>query len=133
MNEFRDWLLQEMKSRNWGIPELSRIAHVSRGAIGNVLRGERKPGPDLCKAFAHAFKIPPEIVFRKAGLLPPVPGENQKVEEINEITRQLIEPGQDDLLQYARLRLRIQEDRGQYRTGEEPRRDNEEDKLSTNK
>ena len=111
MNEFSNWLLVEMKSRKLGVPDLARAAHVTRGAIGNVLRGERSPGSDLCTAIARAFKLPPEVVFRKAGILPPIPGEKIKVEELKEIARHLKETELDDLLGYARFRIGVQEER----------------------
>jgi len=111
MSEFSNWLLVEIESRKWGVPDLARAAHVTRGAIGNVLRGERGPGTELCTAIARAFKLPPEVVFRKAGILPPVPKENIKVEELNEIARHLKETELDDLLGYARFRTGFQEER----------------------
>jgi transcriptional regulator with XRE-family HTH domain len=112
MKEFTEWLQVEMKSRKWGIPDLARSAHITRGAIGNILRGYRSPGPDLCTAISRALKLPPEAVFRKAGLLPALPKENIRIEEISEITRCLDDAEQEDLLRYARMRMGIHEDRG---------------------
>jgi hypothetical protein len=45
-------------------------------------------------------------------------GKNPASEEIKEITSRLDGSDLDDLLQYARLRLKIKEDRLPYRTGE---------------
>ena len=112
MKEFADWLLEEIEDRKLGIPQLAKTAHATRGAIGNVLRGQRDPGPAFCNALSRAFKLPPEVVFRKAGLLPPLPGINIRIEEIREIAHQLSDAELNDLLQYARLRMKIKEEGG---------------------
>lgn len=38
--------------------------------ISHLINGTRLPGPDALIAIAEALKLPPEFVFRKAGLLP---------------------------------------------------------------
>jgi transcriptional regulator with XRE-family HTH domain len=68
--EFPDWLQKEMDQRGWSFSDLARAAGVSRGTIGNVVRGERAAGRRLATAIAKAFDYPPETVFRAAGLLP---------------------------------------------------------------
>lgn len=111
MKEFSDWLSKEMDERNLGASQLASLAHVTRGAIGNVLRENRDPGPELCTALAKAFKIPPEVLFRKAGLLPALPGLNEKIEEIKEIAFHLSDDELNELLMQARLRMKIHNDR----------------------
>jgi len=70
IEDFIKWLNEEMALRGWNQAELARKAGVSRAAISNILSSMRTPGPDLCGAIAQAFQIAPEVVFRKAGLLP---------------------------------------------------------------
>jgi transcriptional regulator with XRE-family HTH domain len=82
MNTFRDWLLEELGQRDWTYSDLARKAGISRGAVGNIARGQRNPGPDICEAIAHAFNYPVEVVYRAAGLLPSLPTQRQAIEEI---------------------------------------------------
>jgi transcriptional regulator with XRE-family HTH domain len=67
---FAGWLDKMLSDHEMTQSDLARKAHVTRGAINGILSGARGPGPDLCNAIAHAFGIPPEEVFREAGLLP---------------------------------------------------------------
>ena len=70
MTKFTEFMLAEMQENDWTQAGLARKAKLSRGTIANLLSENRKPGPDTCKALAIAFNLPPEMVFRKAGLLP---------------------------------------------------------------
>lgn len=69
--EFREWLQNRLDEKGWNYSELADKAGVSRGAIANVMRGERSPGPDLCKAIAAGLGIPTKLVFVAAGFLEP--------------------------------------------------------------
>jgi transcriptional regulator with XRE-family HTH domain len=82
---FTEWLEQELESRRWRQADLAQEMGSSEGMVSMVLRGERKPGPDFCNGIARAFGVPPETVFRMAGLLPALP------EEDDELARQLVE------------------------------------------
>jgi transcriptional regulator with XRE-family HTH domain len=82
---FTEWIEQELESREWRQANLARVMGASEGMVSMVLRGERKPGPDFCNGIAKAFGIPPEEVFRMAGLLPALP------EQDDELARQLVE------------------------------------------
>ena len=104
-----------MKMRSWSISDLARYAGVARGSIGNILREERAPGSELCGALARALKIPPDVVYRHAGLLPPKPDMDEKSQEIIHLYQMMDEVNQNELLEYARLRLRIQEGNGKHK------------------
>jgi transcriptional regulator with XRE-family HTH domain len=78
---FSEWLQGEMNARGWSQSELARVAGVTRSAINGIVTGTRGPGKDLCMGIAHAFKIPPEDVFRVAGLLPPA-RSSQRVDRL---------------------------------------------------
>lgn len=117
---FQDWLTSELKARDWTQSELSRRSGVTRGAISNVLKN-REPGPDLCRGIANAFHLPPEDVFRIAGLLPPKPGDDLKVKELNQLVQKMDENNKDELIRIARLKLEIQEERGEYHVGKSPK------------
>lgn len=63
----------------------------------------------MCMAFAGALKIPPDDVYRAAGLLPMKPNADETVSEIVHIYHLLNDNNQDDLLDYAKNRLSKQE------------------------
>lgn len=116
MDTLNDWLLTEMKSRNWSQADLARHAGVSRTAISDVLSGKRKMGKDLAQFVAAAFKIPIAEVYRQAGLLPPEPTENPIIKQITYLTSDLPDSEQQDILEFVKLRHRLAEERGTYET-----------------
>lgn len=71
MESFSDWLLNELKQRKMSQSDLARLAKIGTGTISNIMSGNRKVGQDTLQAIAHALKLPPDLVFEKAGLLPP--------------------------------------------------------------
>lgn len=40
-----------------------------------VASSQRGPGLEFCVGVARAFKVPPELVLRLAGLIPPLPDD----------------------------------------------------------
>lgn len=88
MENFGDWLLKQLKDRNISQSELARLAGISKGTISNLINGTRGAGQDSLSAIAHALKLPPELVFEKAGILPTKP-------ELSPIKRALIHLTQD--------------------------------------
>lgn len=70
--DFADWLSQELKARNMTQAELARLSGVYRQVISTYINRKRStPEPEILTAIARAFKLPPEDVFRAAGILPP--------------------------------------------------------------
>lgn len=109
MKNFKEWLESELETRDWSMADLARYAGVARGSVANVLRGDRNPGKDFCDGVAKAFKIAPEIVYRRAGILPPEPKQNEKRQELIHLYEMMSEDNQDDQLAYARMKLQMQE------------------------
>jgi transcriptional regulator with XRE-family HTH domain len=70
MTTFITWLKNEIDIRGISQAELARRSSLTTGAISHIFSGSRRPGPDLCTAIANALNYPPDLVFRKAGLLP---------------------------------------------------------------
>lgn len=102
---FSEWLMKELNNRNINQSELARLSGISRGAISHIINGVRQPGPDICDAIATAFKLPPETVFRAAGLLPKKPEADQKLEEIMFLMRELSPDDLEEIDQIIRLKL----------------------------
>lgn len=70
MENFGDWLLERLKEKNISQSELARMAGVSKGTISNLVNGTKGAGQDSLTAIAHALKLPVDLVFEKAKLLP---------------------------------------------------------------
>lgn len=68
---FGTWLLDELKERNMIQAELARACKITTAQMSRIISGTRNPGKDTIVKIAKALKIPPEVVFRAAGLLPP--------------------------------------------------------------
>lgn len=89
--DFPRWLNKQIEDRGLSQAQLARLAGVTRSAINGILTESRGAGPDVLLAIARALKLPPETVFRAAGLLPPRPDTNPELEEANYKLSQLPE------------------------------------------
>ncbi len=67
---FADWLQAELDRRDWSQSDLANKAGINRQVINSYLLHKRKkPDEEILSAIAHALNLPPEEVFRKAGIL----------------------------------------------------------------
>jgi len=82
MNPFVRWLEAELHDRHWSNNELARQAELSSASVSQVMTGRQQPGLDFCRGVAEALNVPPERVFRLAGLLPPKPQRDEVIDEI---------------------------------------------------
>jgi transcriptional regulator with XRE-family HTH domain len=113
-NEFSEWLTDELRKRGWSQADLARAANIHRQVVSTYINGRRsKPDEDVLRSIARAFKMPPEEVFRAAGLLPPttedpwVENMNYKISQPTGIRRELAERLIDTMLE--------EQDRAEYR------------------
>lgn len=79
MDELREYILAELKRRDWNQTDLARAARVSRQSISTLLNRTTNPNPDTLKALARALNRPIEHIYRLAGILPPE--DSRKVAE----------------------------------------------------
>lgn len=70
MENFGSWLLNVLKEKKISQSELARLANISKGTVSNLVNGTSGIGQDSLIAIAHALKLPPDLVFEKAGLFP---------------------------------------------------------------
>ena len=103
---FNQWLLEQLKSKDWTQADLAKKANLSRGTIANLLSKNRKPGPDVCRAIANAFNEPPETVFRIAGLLPVDTKSNPFVKHLMHLASKLPDDEIEDLTYAAEAKLK---------------------------
>lgn len=111
MERFSDWLLKELKTRNMNQSDLAHAAKLGSGTISNIMNGNRKVGQDTLSKIAIALNLPAETVFRAAGLLTPKSEEDEIIEQINHLAKDLPEQEQQDILEFIKLRHRLTEER----------------------
>src|SRR6266487_2185709 len=78
---FSEWLQAEMDKRGWSQSDLARYAELNRAVINKLLNGKSHPQPPTLEAISRALKIPIEITYRAAGLLPNNPENDDATEE----------------------------------------------------
>ncbi len=106
---FGRWLLDELDARRWSMRELARQTGVSESTISRIVSGKRNPSSALCRRMAEALRVPPERVFRQAGLLPNYPQESPRMKEALYLFRELPEDERRRILLIMRTLLEEQE------------------------
>ena len=81
---FREWLREEIKSRGWKQADLVRESGLDSAVISNIINGKRKVGETTIIAIARALRLPPDLVFQKAGILP------AKADDLTPLQRSII-------------------------------------------
>jgi transcriptional regulator with XRE-family HTH domain len=83
ISTFSRWLTAQMTERGWSQSDLARASGLTRQVISYYLTGKtRTPDPDALHALAAGLRLPPEAVFRAAGILAPT-SEDPWVEEMS--------------------------------------------------
>lgn len=100
---FIQWLINEINDRGWANNELARRAGLSKSIISNVLSDKQPPTFQICLGISRAFLVAPEIVLRKAGLLPPTPTP-EKIQRLIDIISGLSEEELDLVVSHAQWR-----------------------------
>lgn len=101
INDFSSWLVDQLKTNDLTQADLSRLSGLSRTAISNIINNKRlNPDQSTLNAIASALKLPPDTVYRAAGLLPPLP-ERRVAEEIAQYKlSELNDQELDEVLQF---------------------------------
>ena len=106
MDKFSEWLNEEMNKRGFSQSDLARASGLTRQVISYYLVGSSKsPNPQALIAIAHALGVSPISVFRKAGLLPPGPENEQQFEDWKYLLEKMPQDQQDELRQIAEMKL----------------------------
>ena len=104
--DFVDWLWNELDRRSWSQAQLARKAEVTRSVINSVLNRKSFPGVEVCRGIAYAFSLPPEEVFRKAGLLPDLKEtKGLAIRTLAKIMEKLTDEQQEEIINYAEYQL----------------------------
>ncbi len=109
VNDFLDWLQEEMEKRGWNQADLAREARISPSAVSMVINQGREAGPEFCQAIAKAFQLPDEIVFRRAGLLSPISEIKEREKRILYLFSKLTPMFQERVIEDIQKRIEEQE------------------------
>jgi transcriptional regulator with XRE-family HTH domain len=112
---FSEWLQAEMDKRGWSQSDLARCADLNRAVINKLLNGKSHPQPPTLEAISHALKIPIEMTYRAAGLLPANPENDDAVEEAIHVLKS-IQSTQRKATAIALLKALINEEENEQRT-----------------
>ena len=103
---FSDWLNEQMQEHGWSQSDLARSSGLSRQVISYYLSDKSKsPDKDALQKLAHAFKISPITIFRKAGLLPSEGGEHASFEDWQYLLNQLTPDEEEEMRQIVELKI----------------------------
>lgn len=109
MDTFANWLEAQMRRRGWSAAELSRRSRLPKATVSRILNRKRAAGERAIKALARGLELPPEMVFRAAGVLPGEPKSDPLTEEGLHILHKLDGEDRVDALRYLRMRLEVSE------------------------
>jgi transcriptional regulator with XRE-family HTH domain len=116
---FIEWLDHELAERGWNDNQLANRAGISHSVISKARRGTM-PRWDACAAIASALNIPADLVFRQAGLLPPLADEEAVLIELRFLISQLPARDRNELMQIARLKVQRHTERQAQRASHPP-------------
>jgi transcriptional regulator with XRE-family HTH domain len=115
MEKFSGWLSLQLSEKNLSQAELARRSGITQSNISLVLNEKRNPGPDFCKKIARGLKMPPEKVYRAAGLLSPKKITEEIIEQAEHIINSYKYPEtKQRALAYLEF-LRQEEEKGESR------------------
>lgn len=100
-----NWIEHEINTRGWSIRELARRSELAPTTISDVLGNRTRAGLQFCNGIARAFRVPPERVFREAGLLPPViigQDDQEKKKQLDDYWKYLTTEDRDTLATMAK-------------------------------
>ncbi len=87
--EFWSWVDKEINVRELSYHRIERQAGLANATISKPARNQTSPSPTVCQAIAVAFGLSIEEVYRRAGLLPPLPPEVAEEKEAVRILRSM--------------------------------------------
>jgi len=111
MNEkdFVDFLLDVMEDKEISPADITKRSGLSPSQVSKILNRESPAGQKALDSFARALNLPVDDLYRRAGILPMKPNDDETVSEITHISHALSEENRQDVRDYARLRLQKQE------------------------
>lgn len=106
------FLMAEMKRKNVMPADITKRTGLSASQVPKILNRESPAGKKALKCFAQALNLPIDLLYRKAKILPDMNKEDETVSELKHIYFTLNHDGQENLIEYARWQLQLQEGKG---------------------
>lgn len=103
--QFSEWLRNQLIERNWTQADLAEASGVSPAQITRIITAQRGIGLDAAKSIARALRLPPETVYRAAGLLPQKPMEDEKQDILDHLFASLPPEGQEEVLEFLQFKV----------------------------
>lgn len=125
VDSFWEWAEVERESRNLSWYAVERKAGLSSGAIARRANYGQAPTDTTCTAIAEVFGLPPETVFRKAGLLPQRTMHPSEIEELIDLLKHLPDADLDRVLLFVETLYRYNMQQEETAAGTSEARDNE--------
>lgn len=100
-----NWLIEQLRYKNWSQNDLARKAKLTSGSISNYING-RRPDTDACRSIARALNVSEEMVLRLAGHLPKEKDYDPERDEWNALYEQMSEEDRKDFLDFARVKAK---------------------------
>lgn len=112
--DFSQWLRNEIARQGLSQADIARRADISPSQVSRIINATSTPSQDALSAIARALRLPPDEIYRQAGLLPPIPNNDAEIAELDHIARQLNNDNKYELVRFARMKLQIQEEGGKF-------------------
>lgn len=121
--QFTEWLVTELERRGWSRSETARRGKFSASLFDKVINGYSRPGIKFLEGIARAFSLPLSDVIYASSHNSPPPGQSSDIpNRARDIINEYKHPEtKARALEYLEF-LRLQEERGQYDTPTEPKR-----------
>lgn len=108
---FSDWLLEEMRKREWIQADLARASGLTTASISRYMV-DRVPDKEALRKIARAFNMKPEIIFRAAGILPPERDSDETSEQILYEVHDLTKQEKEEVLAFIRMKKNFRKNNG---------------------
>lgn len=105
MINFGEWLRKELEDKRISQTELANQIRVTPAQVSRIISGERSTTNETLIAIAHALKVPPITILRKAGLLPENNGADVKLDDWEFLLKQMSPEDEAELRQIAEMKI----------------------------
>lgn len=107
MENFINWLNEELRKRGWNRAELSRKSGLGESTLSSIYSGSRKVGKKSAQKIADALDLPESEVFRQAGIIESVTIDVALMEQMQEVMNLLTASEIKELIAIGRLKIGV--------------------------
>lgn len=107
-NNFGEWLREQIKLSGKTQSEFADVIGIEQPHLSRIINGGRNASNQVLENIAVVLGLPPEKIFRQAGILRPKPEIDQKIEDINHLMRDLPPEELEEIELIIRMKLNRQ-------------------------